>query len=148
MVDALEPDIADAMDLSLKISDWEMRWFIRTLADRDIDKLSSWVRERLTMAEKMTLMEYRDAMATRDEIRKSYEELYSDFDACITLAASGAAPMGLRLHRQPDIWCARFAVGHAGAVAAGAASGGIAAGATGDRLCQPRCRFICDEPVD
>ena len=47
IVDAVEPDIADAMALSMRFSDWEMRWFIRTLADRDIEKLSPPVRERM-----------------------------------------------------------------------------------------------------
>jgi Asp-tRNA(Asn)/Glu-tRNA(Gln) amidotransferase A subunit family amidase len=101
MVDAIEPDIADAMALGLKLSDWEMRWFIRTLADRDMSKLSGPVRERFGLAEAMTLEDYRAALATRDEIRAAYAELAADCDACVTLTATGAPPVGLQSTGNP-----------------------------------------------
>ncbi len=44
---SLEPEIAEAFPQSMKINDWEMRWFIRTLADRDVEKLSPVVRARM-----------------------------------------------------------------------------------------------------
>ena len=89
-----DPEIADAMPLSMRITDWEMRLFLRTLADRDVDKLSAPVRERMLLADAMTLADYREALATREEIRAAYTELAADCDACITLTASGAAPVG------------------------------------------------------
>jgi Asp-tRNA(Asn)/Glu-tRNA(Gln) amidotransferase A subunit family amidase len=101
IVDAVEVDIADAMPLSMSFSDWEMRWFIRTLADRDIEKLSQPVRERFSLAEKMTLAEYRERLIMRDGIRAGYEELATDCDGCVTLMASGAAPVGLQSTGNP-----------------------------------------------
>ncbi|MGZ3411002.1 MAG: amidase [Xanthobacteraceae bacterium] len=101
IVDAVEPDIADAMEFSMGFSDWEMRWFIRTLADRDVEKLSKPVRERFAIAEKMTIADYRERLVRRDEIRAGYEELAKDCDGCVTLMASGAAPIGLQSTGNP-----------------------------------------------
>jgi Asp-tRNA(Asn)/Glu-tRNA(Gln) amidotransferase A subunit family amidase len=95
IVDAVEADIADAMNLSMTFSDWEMRLFIRTLADRDIEKLSQPVRDRFKVADALTLEDYRAALVTRDGIREGYNELAADCDGCITLSASGAAPVGI-----------------------------------------------------
>jgi Asp-tRNA(Asn)/Glu-tRNA(Gln) amidotransferase A subunit family amidase len=102
IVDSLEPDIADAFNLSMKINDWEMRWFIRTLADRDIEKLSPIVRTRMVDAAKMTRAEYIEAIALRDAIRGSYAELAADCDGCLTLTAAGAAPLGLESTGSPQ----------------------------------------------
>ena len=59
MVDAIEPDIAGALELSIRINDFEMRCFIRSCADRDIDKLSPVVRERLPKTAALTIADYR-----------------------------------------------------------------------------------------
>jgi len=102
IVDSLEPDIAEAMPLSMRINDFEMRWFIRTLADRDVEKLSPHARERLTKSADMTRAEYIEALARRDEIRESYAELAADCDGCVTLTALGAAPVGLESTGNPQ----------------------------------------------
>ncbi len=102
IVDSLEPDVADAFNLSMKINDWEMRWFIRTLADRDIEKLSPPVRSRIVQAEAMTRADYIEAIALRHAIRDSYAELAADCDGCIMLTAQGAAPMGLESTGNPQ----------------------------------------------
>ncbi len=101
IVDSVEPDIADAFNLSMAINGWEIRWFIRTLADRDIEKLSPPVRERIPEMEAMTIKDYRALLATRDEIRGGYAELAADCDGCITLTAPGAAPIGLHSTGNP-----------------------------------------------
>ncbi len=103
IVDAVEADIADAMNFSMIFSDWEMRGFIRTLADRDAEKLSAPVRERFKVAEKLTIEDYRAALITRDEIRAGYNELATDCDGCITLAAPGAAPVGIASTGNPQL---------------------------------------------
>jgi Asp-tRNA(Asn)/Glu-tRNA(Gln) amidotransferase A subunit family amidase len=95
MVDAIEPDIAGALELSTRINDFEMRGFIQSCVDRDIDKLSPVVRERLPKAAALTIADYRADLATRDEIRAAYAELAADCDACVTLGATGPAPEGL-----------------------------------------------------
>ena len=103
IVDAVEADIADAMNFSMIFSDWEMRWFIRTLADRDVEKLSKPVRDRFKVAEATTLADYRAALITRDGIREGYNELAADCDGCITLSASGAAPVGIASTGNPQL---------------------------------------------
>ena len=103
IVDAVEVDLADAMNFSLIFSDFEMRWFIRTLADRDVEKLSKPVRERFKVAEKLTIDDYRAALVTRDGIREGYNELAADCDGCLTLSASGAAPVGIASTGNPQL---------------------------------------------
>ena len=95
IVDAVEIDLADAQNLSMTFSDWEMRWFIRSLADRDVQKLSQPVRDRFKIADALTVTDYREALTRRDGIRGGYEELSADCDGCLTLAAPGAAPVGI-----------------------------------------------------
>jgi Asp-tRNA(Asn)/Glu-tRNA(Gln) amidotransferase A subunit family amidase len=43
----------------------------------------------------MTLEDYRRGIADRDRRRAVYHTLADEFDACITLSAPGAAPIGL-----------------------------------------------------
>ena len=42
-----------------------------------------------------TLDDYREALRRREEVRARYHEAAANYDACITLAATGAAPVGL-----------------------------------------------------
>ena len=46
-------------------------------------------------AEAMTLDDYRRDIEERDRRRAVYQALAEEFDACLTLAAPGAAPVGL-----------------------------------------------------
>ena len=46
-------------------------------------------------AEAMTLDDYRRDIAERDKRRAIYQALAGEFDACLTLSAPGAAPVGL-----------------------------------------------------
>jgi Asp-tRNA(Asn)/Glu-tRNA(Gln) amidotransferase A subunit family amidase len=43
----------------------------------------------------MTLDDFRRDLRERDQRRAAYQALAAEFDACITLAAPGAAPVGL-----------------------------------------------------
>jgi Asp-tRNA(Asn)/Glu-tRNA(Gln) amidotransferase A subunit family amidase len=51
------------------------------------------MRDRLVQAEAMTIEDYRRMLTERQKRRDAYEA--PEFDACITLAATGAAPVGL-----------------------------------------------------
>ena len=51
--------------------------------------------DRGRQAEAMTLEDYRRDIADRDRRRAVYHALADEFDACITLSAPGAAPIGL-----------------------------------------------------
>lgn len=91
-LEAVESNIAEALDLSLLTIDFEMRGFLQSCASRDINKLSPPVRERLAAGTKMSLADYQAALARREQIRASYARLASDCDACVTLGAVGPAP--------------------------------------------------------
>jgi Asp-tRNA(Asn)/Glu-tRNA(Gln) amidotransferase A subunit family amidase len=57
---------------------------------------------RLAEAEAMTLDEYRTDLAQRDKARAVYAELAADCDACVSLSAPAAAPVGLESTGDPN----------------------------------------------
>jgi Asp-tRNA(Asn)/Glu-tRNA(Gln) amidotransferase A subunit family amidase len=94
-VAAIETAIHGAKELSISINTWESRWPLNTYKVRDAGKLSKYMLERSSYAESMSLDNCRRDIALRDELRAAYQRLAIEFDACITLAAPGAAPVGL-----------------------------------------------------
>ena len=94
-VAAVEDAIAGARELSHDIIAWESRWPLNTYRARDIAKLSQPMLDLGGRAETMTLDDYRRDIAERDRLRAIYRALEGEFDACLTLAAPGAAPVGL-----------------------------------------------------
>ena len=94
-VAAVEDAIHDARELSHSIIAWESRWPINTYSARDASKLSQPMHDLSARAEAMTLDDYRRDIAERDRRRVVYQALAEEFDACLTLAAPGAAPIGL-----------------------------------------------------
>jgi Asp-tRNA(Asn)/Glu-tRNA(Gln) amidotransferase A subunit family amidase len=101
-VAAVEAAIAQARPLSMRINGWESRWPLNTYRERDASKLSSVMLTRLAEAEAMTLDEYRTDLAQRDKSRALYAELAADCDACVSLSAPAAAPMGLESTGDPN----------------------------------------------
>jgi Asp-tRNA(Asn)/Glu-tRNA(Gln) amidotransferase A subunit family amidase len=100
-VAAIEEAIRDARALSTRINNWEMRWFLKTCAERDQSKLSASVLERLREGEEMTQSDYRAALAERARVRAVYAELAAHCDACVLLSAPGPAPLGLQSTGNP-----------------------------------------------
>jgi Asp-tRNA(Asn)/Glu-tRNA(Gln) amidotransferase A subunit family amidase len=94
-VAAAETAIHGARELSMEINAWESRWPINTYRARDAAKLSKSMLDRGIQAEAMTLDDYRRDIADRDKRRAAYHALAAECDACITLTAPGAAPVGL-----------------------------------------------------
>jgi Asp-tRNA(Asn)/Glu-tRNA(Gln) amidotransferase A subunit family amidase len=94
-VAAVEAAIAEARPVSLRINTWEWRWPLNAYSKRDASKLSRAARDRLKDAEAMNLDEYRALITERARIRAVYAELKDMCEACVTLAAPGAAPLGL-----------------------------------------------------
>jgi Asp-tRNA(Asn)/Glu-tRNA(Gln) amidotransferase A subunit family amidase len=90
-----EDAIHGARELSIAINTWESRWPINTYRARDASKLSKAMLERGVQAEAMTLNDYRRRLKERDKRRATFHKLAAEFDACITLSAPGAAPVGL-----------------------------------------------------
>jgi Asp-tRNA(Asn)/Glu-tRNA(Gln) amidotransferase A subunit family amidase len=96
-----EQALDGGLALSRRINAWECRWPLNTYRDRDAGKLSAFARQRLADAEAMTLADYRADLAVRAALREAYAELARDCDACLTLAASGPAPLGLQSTGNP-----------------------------------------------
>jgi Asp-tRNA(Asn)/Glu-tRNA(Gln) amidotransferase A subunit family amidase len=101
-VAAVEAAIAQARPLSMRINGWESRWPLNTYRERDASKVSQVMLARLAEAEAMTLGDYRNDLAQRDKARALYAELAADCDACVSLAAPAAAPMGLESTGDPN----------------------------------------------
>jgi Asp-tRNA(Asn)/Glu-tRNA(Gln) amidotransferase A subunit family amidase len=95
LVGAVEEAIADARALSIRINTWESRWPLNTYRNRDAGKLSRAMLTRLAQAEAMSLDDYRADLDERTRVRALYESLAAQCDACVTLAAPAAAPVGL-----------------------------------------------------
>ena len=98
---AVEDAIAPARPQSMLINGWESRWPLNTYRARDASLLSRVMLDRLAEAEAMSLDEYRDALAQREKARATYAELATECDACVTLSAPGAAPVGLQSTGDP-----------------------------------------------
>ena len=93
---ALETAIAEARPLSMAINAWEGRWPLNTYAsDMDRHGLSSSAQGRLAEAQNMSQAQYQGLLSERQRIREVYAALHTVCDACMTLAAPGAAPIGL-----------------------------------------------------
>ncbi len=95
LVGAVEDAIANARPLSVRINAWESRWPLNTYRNRDAGKLSRAMLTRLAQAEAMGLDEYRADLDERIRVRALYNSLAAQCDACVTLAAPAAAPIGL-----------------------------------------------------
>ena len=101
-VAALEAELAQATELSHRCNGWETRWFLRTMRDHDASKLSRSCVERTERYETLTLAEHRADLKERARVRAVHAELAATCDACITLAAPGAAPEGLTSTGNPE----------------------------------------------
>jgi Asp-tRNA(Asn)/Glu-tRNA(Gln) amidotransferase A subunit family amidase len=94
-INEVESAIAEAAELTRSINAWEGRWPLNTYRNRDRSKLSRSALDRLAMAEAMTLADYGAAIARRQRSREVHAGLAARYEAVITLAAPGAAPIGL-----------------------------------------------------
>jgi Asp-tRNA(Asn)/Glu-tRNA(Gln) amidotransferase A subunit family amidase len=101
-VAALEAELPQVTELSHRCNGWENRWFLHTMRDRDASKLSRLFVERAEKYESLTLDQHRADLKERARIRAIHAELAAVCDACITLAAPGAAPEGLSSTGNPE----------------------------------------------
>jgi Asp-tRNA(Asn)/Glu-tRNA(Gln) amidotransferase A subunit family amidase len=104
---AVEATIAQAREVSMRINSWESRWPLNTYRARDASKISKTMLARLADAEAMTVDDYRKDLAQREKARALYAELAADCDACVSLSAPAAAPLGL--HSTGDPTCTAHA---------------------------------------
>jgi len=100
-IEAAEREMADALAVTRQINDWEGRWPLNTYADIDANKLSELSRERLRNAVKMTQADYAALIERRARARAAFAKAAEQYDAFITLSATGAAPVGLKSTGNP-----------------------------------------------
>jgi Asp-tRNA(Asn)/Glu-tRNA(Gln) amidotransferase A subunit family amidase len=99
---ALEKELVGAQDLSHRCNGFEGQWFFRSLRERDASKLGPITRARTEKYDNATLAQYRADLKERARIRAVHAELASLCDACVSLAAPGAAPEGLASTGNPE----------------------------------------------
>jgi Asp-tRNA(Asn)/Glu-tRNA(Gln) amidotransferase A subunit family amidase len=95
-LDATEKLIDDAQALTLAINAWEGRWPLNTYHELGAAQLSPNAQERYQAALKMSQAEYRGLLQRRSDARAAYAKAMARYDACVTLGACGAAPVGLK----------------------------------------------------
>jgi Asp-tRNA(Asn)/Glu-tRNA(Gln) amidotransferase A subunit family amidase len=94
-IEATETAILNAMPSTRVINAWEGHWPLSSYArDMDRSKLSRGAQERLSQAESMTQANYATAITERERVRQVYATL-QDYDLCVSLSATGPAPLGL-----------------------------------------------------
>lgn len=94
-IEAAEKALADALELTQAINAWEGRWPLNTYSKLDAGKLSPSALARLKTAEAMTQVDYSALLARRKAVRDTFAHATRNYDAVITLGATGAAPVGL-----------------------------------------------------
>ena len=94
-VAAVEDAIHDAREVSHDIIAWESRWPLNTYRARDPSKLSQAMLDLAARGDAMTIDDYRRNLKERARRRAAYHTLAAEFDACVSLTAPGAAPVGL-----------------------------------------------------
>jgi Asp-tRNA(Asn)/Glu-tRNA(Gln) amidotransferase A subunit family amidase len=99
---AVEAAIAQARAITMRLNAWEWRWPLNSYRERDATKLSRAMLDRLVEAEAMSIDDYRRDLGQRDKDRALYAELASECEACISLSAPSAAPVGLHSTGDPN----------------------------------------------
>jgi Asp-tRNA(Asn)/Glu-tRNA(Gln) amidotransferase A subunit family amidase len=100
-VESLEAVLADAVPLTFRIFEWELRWPLGSYEGRE--GLSEAMRKRLAAGRALSLDDYRASLRRRAEVREQYARLTARYDAVVALGATGAAPVGLAWTGDPAI---------------------------------------------
>jgi len=94
-IEAFERMIADVRSLSDVILSWENRWPTAGYLRKDAEKVHPVTVERFNAARTLTQKDYAEALARRQSLRDAFAKVIAKGDGAITLAATGAAPVGL-----------------------------------------------------
>ena len=94
-IDALEKALLTIPGFMFDIFAYEMRWPTWGYRDMEGDLLSEAVLERLTRGEELSPEDYRDRLAMREELRRTFAALAGEFDGYLTLSAKGPPPVGM-----------------------------------------------------
>lgn len=110
-IEVFEGAIADALDITFRIYDWEYRWPLRSFAKGDPKMLGDGLRQRQIDCAGMTIDDYRNLLVRRAQIRRRAAWTARRFDAFVMLSATGAAPVGLGWTGDPAITVAGSLLG-------------------------------------
>lgn len=81
---------------------WESRWPLGSYIGREPDSLSPSILSRFRESSDLTQEDYIAALEERQAMRDTYAELLRDADGALTLAATGAAPVGFATTGDPS----------------------------------------------
>lgn len=105
---AVEIDLGEsskaAFDLHRIVMEVEMAQNLHRDYEQSAEKMSKVLRELIERGRTHKAIDYARALAAVDTIRASYTEMFLEFDAILTPAAPGAAPVGLESTGNP-IFC-------------------------------------------
>mgnify|MGYP001180876350 CR=1 FL=1 len=94
-VDAFERMIEDVRSLSTVILSWENRWPTAGYLRKDAGKIHPVTVARFAEARTLTQNDYIEALERRQALRDAFAKIAAKADGAVTLAATGAAPVGL-----------------------------------------------------
>jgi Asp-tRNA(Asn)/Glu-tRNA(Gln) amidotransferase A subunit family amidase len=103
LIEGAERAIVEALPITRTINEWEGRWPLNTYADTDARKLSGSSQERLRNAVKMTQRDYAELIKRRAAARAAFAKAAENYDAFVTLGATGAAPVGFATTGNPGM---------------------------------------------
>lgn len=89
-IERFEQAISESVVLCRILCSYEMRWALRNY--QETGQLSEPLGLWLTMAEDITLNDYRQALHDRENIRAAWRALQPEADAMLTLSSPGPAP--------------------------------------------------------
>jgi len=89
-VERFEQSMSESVVLCRILCSYEMRWALRGYQETGLlsKELGLW----LSMAEDITLEDYRQALHERENIREAFRALQAEADALLTLSSPGPAP--------------------------------------------------------
>lgn len=97
----LPPEFADAIPVHRTIWTAELAFHLRDRWQRGAERLSPQLRELIEAGRAASALGYQEALARREAYRESLTALLDRFDAILTPAAPGEAPLGLAATGSP-----------------------------------------------
>lgn len=96
LLELLERAIAQASERSLRLISWEQRWTLENLAEQHPGTLGPSLVRQLETGRSLTLADFRACLLEREHAHQRLAALATLVDGCISLSASGPAPLKAR----------------------------------------------------
>ena len=102
--ETLGPAFDSVVEMHRQIMEADLARNFAAYYEKGGDKLSDVLRSMIERGQKVTAVEYNNALAWRDLLHDSLENIYEEYDAILTPATIGPAPAGLEATGNP-IFC-------------------------------------------